>query len=295
MTAPQAADGRSCALNLFISAWEPAPGWLPDGMTAWAIGDTHGHLDHLETLLEAVRSLAARSGARDRRLVMMGDYVDRGPHNLATLARAADPGLEGIVSVALWGNHDTYLDTMLNGAQPEPGFLDFWIANGALPTLRELGVDADLIPRLAQPGVVRAARAATPGAARRALESLRPGLRLGGYVFVHGGVDPHAPFEGWDPRRQLTMREPFLSGRGWVHPFAVVHGHTIAGPDIFPHRIAVDSGVYLTGVLTCVELRGREARFICATPAADLQDLQDMARIARRRPLAEETWRPFPV
>jgi hypothetical protein len=57
------------------------------------------------------------------------------------------------------------------------------------------------------------------------------------------------------------MREPFLSGAGWAHEFAVVHGHTVRGPEVLPHRVAVDSGAYRTGVLTAAEITGDRLRF----------------------------------
>ena len=81
----------------------------------------------------------------------------------------------------------------------------------------------------------------------------------------------------------VWMREPFLSGVGWAHPFVVVHGHTIRPPEILPHRIAVDTGCFHTGVLTALELERDRARFhqVTADPAMrayrDLFDPADRA------------------
>ena len=69
----------------------------------------------------------------------------------------------------------------------------------------------------------------------------------------------------------MTLREPFLSAGHWRQSFAVVHGHTIRGPEICQHRIAIDSGCYRTGVLTALVLAEDEARFICVTSRPDLQ------------------------
>ena len=57
------------------------------------------------------------------------------------------------------------------------------------------------------------------------------------------------------------IREPFLTGAGWSHDFAVVHGHTPLGPDVQRHRIGVDSGCFRTGALTAVELTDDRLRF----------------------------------
>jgi serine/threonine protein phosphatase 1 len=41
-----------------VSPWTPAPFAL-DGETLFAVGDVHGLVDHLQSLLDAVRTLAA--------------------------------------------------------------------------------------------------------------------------------------------------------------------------------------------------------------------------------------------
>ena len=41
-----------------VSSWTPAPFAL-DGKTVFAVGDVHGCADHLQSLLDAVRTLAA--------------------------------------------------------------------------------------------------------------------------------------------------------------------------------------------------------------------------------------------
>ena len=64
-------------------------------------------------------------------------------------------------------------------------------------------------------------------------------------------------------RELLWLREPFLSARDWQQPFVVVHGHTIRGPEVHPHRIAIDSGAYRTGVLTALQLADDRLRFWC--------------------------------
>jgi serine/threonine protein phosphatase 1 len=42
----------------------------------------------------------------------------------------------------------------------------------------------------------------------------------------------------------------------------VVHGHTPEGPTALAHRIGVDSGVFMSGRLSAVELHGDRLRFI---------------------------------
>jgi serine/threonine protein phosphatase 1 len=274
--------------NLFISDWEPAPGWLPDGVEAWAIGDVHGHLPHLEALLGAVGRLMEEQRPESRHLVMMGDYIDRGPANIATLERVADLDLPGVTVTRLVGNHEEFLASLLADPDAGEGFLDLWTSNGGLSTLADLGVTPRQVERLPAGSLIDQVRASAPESVRRALGRLVIGLPLGGYLFIHAGVHPRHPLNDAEHQRFTTIREPFLSGEGWIHEFAVVHGHSIAGPDVRKHRIAVDSGCYYTGILTCAHLRADQVRFISATREPNLDGLR---KIRARRPLAAEHWR----
>jgi serine/threonine protein phosphatase 1 len=278
------------APSLFVSDWEPAPARAPAGVTAWAIGDVHGQRDLLDALLAAVEGQMARAPPGPRHLVLLGDYIDRGPENIAALRRAAELTIPGATVTALWGNHEEFLDEFLHDPAVDGAFLEFWIANGGLNTLRDLGLRPGEIRRRDAAAVIEQVRAQVPPGVRAALAALKTSLRLGGYLFVHAGVHPRHPFVADASQRPTTIREPFLTGAGWIHDFAVVHGHTIIGPDVAPHRIAVDSGAFWTGVLTCVELRDESARFIVASREPDLEKLR---RIPERRPLSAERWRPL--
>jgi len=274
-------------LNIFISDWEDGPARLPTGVGAWAIGDVHGQLAHLDALIDAVRALIEASPAIQRHLVLIGDYIDRGPDNIAALERADTLEIPGVTVTALRGNHEDYLDRFLNAESVGEDLVANWVANGGGATLANLGVSQDDLRDRGAAAVARAVRSRPLPGVRRALDRLEIALRLGGYLFVHAGVHPRLPLA--DMRQRLTtIREPFLAGEGWIHDFAVVHGHSIAGPDIAPHRIAVDSGAFWTGVLTCAELYDDQARFIAATRDDDLERLR---RIPGRRPLSTERWR----
>jgi serine/threonine protein phosphatase 1 len=224
-----------------------------------------------------------------RHLIVMGDYIDRGPACLGAFERVAHLRVPGAEVTRLLGNHEEFLDRFLTEDDHGGDFLRFWAVNGGLETLADMGVS----PRLAERAPAQAiaqGRAGAPDWLRPGLAGLSLGLRLGGYLFVHAGVHPRYPLEDGDHQRFTTIRQPFLDGDGWIHDFAVVHGHSIVGPDVERHRIAVDSGAYYTGVLTCAELRADQVRFICATPAHTLDGL---IRVRGRRPLSAERWRPL--
>jgi serine/threonine protein phosphatase 1 len=274
--------------NIFTSDWEDAPGRLPTGVSAWAIGDVHGQRDHLDALLAAVRTLIDDAPPGPRHLILIGDYIDRGPDNIGALELVGDLDIPGVAVTVLRGNHEDYLDRLLNDESVGEDFMANWIVNGGDATLADLGVGEHDLRERGAAAVARAMRSRPLPGVRRALARLEIGLRLGGYLFVHAGVHPRHALEDAANQRLTTIREPFLGGEGWIHDFAVVHGHSIMGPDIASHRIAVDSGAFWTGVLTCVELRDDRARFILATRDDDLERLR---RIPGRRPLAAERWR----
>ena len=54
---------------------------MTEGRVVYAIGDIHGRLDLLEALKAAIiEDVEAQGGARPL-VVLVGDYVDRGPHS----------------------------------------------------------------------------------------------------------------------------------------------------------------------------------------------------------------------
>ena len=95
----------------------------------------------------------------------------------------------------------------------------------------------------------------------------------GGYLFVHAGVQPAQPLETQQAADLIWIREPFLTGVGWCHDFAVVHGHTPLGPDVHTHRIGIDSGCFRTGALSAVELADDRLRFHVVSDAPDPGEL----------------------
>lgn len=253
-------------LYTFGSDWEAAPRAAPPAAHLFAIGDVHGHLQHLDALVDLLRPEIAAALARGRRvvLVLLGDYADRGPDSLGALRRVAElQDRLGVPVHALCGNHDQYLIEFILAEQPDPAALEAWCGNGGETTLAELGVTpADILCEDLGMLAERARLVAGP-AILGLLRRLELRLTIGAYAFVHAGVHPKRALEKHGPRELLWLREPFLSARDWQQPFVVVHGHTIRGPEVHAHRIAVDSGAYRTGVLTALEVEGERLRFWC--------------------------------
>ena len=280
------AGPASNTANIFTTEWMPAPASLDPGDAVYAIGDVHGRLDLLQGLVGYLQDHVFVADGVRRRLVTLGDYVDRGPRGVGVLVYLRGLKLEGAELHTLKGNHEEYLEAFLSTEGIAPSFIRLWLNNGGRQTLAELGIDGDDLADGAPEAVRKLARERMPAEALEQLERLKPYVRIGPYLFVHAGVEPDVPFTG-DARGLTTIREPFLRAWGWIHDFVVVHGHTICGPDVLPHRIAVDSGAWFTGILTGVELQGDRLRFIAATLDDDLGKLD---RVPFRQIPARGAW-----
>ena len=266
---------------------------MPGSEVVCAIGDVHGQLAHLRALTGwlAGNVFRERDGRRD--LITLGDYVDRGPCGVGVLSFLARLDPPGVRVTRLIGNHDMFLNRFLHDETIDFDFIDSWFGIGGGSTALELGLEPEDFYREDLRALQARARARLPTAAAECLASLRASERIGSYLFVHGGVDPRRALEDHDVTELVTMREPFLSGRGWRHDFVVVHGHTVCGPDVRPHRISCDSGAFLTGVLTCAQIEADRLRFVIATEAAGPAALD---RISARKNAAPIAWteRPAP-
>ena len=228
----------------FRSDWQPAPGCTPRGTTLLAVGDVHGCFAHFEAMLDRLGRIVEQVAADGRRceLVLLGDYADRGPDSLGVLrALGGIPARLGVPVHRLLGNHDQLLDQAAR-LMPDPELMALWCENGGHTVLAECGLDLNELDGADPAAIAATLRARLGPPLLRLLRELAPCWRSGGYLFVHAGIDPTRPLEANSLTDLLWLREPFLTGAGWSHPFAVVHGHTPCGPQLRPHRIAVDSG-----------------------------------------------------
>lgn len=273
-------------LASFGTDYEPAPRPAPPGVALFAIGDIHGHLAHFRALLE-VLGLAieqARGDGHEAHLVTIGDYIDRGPSALGVLEALTGIDRElGVPVHRLRGNHDQYLIDFLLAPEPDPDLYVTWLANGGDLTLAEMGAGHDAQVGTNLGALRETVRASLPASVVTLLASLDTGWRCGDWLFVHAGIEPARPLDQQAEARWLSIREPFLSGRDWRHDLTVVHGHTIRGPEVMPHRVGIDSGAYRTGVLTAVEIVGERLRFHCVTDRHDLARFMALPASAQGR------------
>lgn len=198
-------------------------------------------------------------------IIYVGDYIDRGPDSKGVLdiLCAREKDAPHIKHVFLMGNHE---NGMLEFIKEPNGARQDWIAWGGIEALESYGVmvDGRKDLRLQAEGLAKKLVKALPDAHMEFLSTLELKYELGGYVFVHAGIDPLEPLNKQVKQNLIMIREPFLSYPDDLG-FRVVHGHTITNtkkPDVRDNRMNIDTGLYAGGPLTCTVLEGSDVRFI---------------------------------
>ena len=100
-----------------------------------AIGDIHGCITALESLIDAVEPRA------DDTIVTLGDYVDRGPDARAVVDFVIQLSTQHKV-IALRGNHEI----MMLDAREKQSWLRPWLSYGGEATLQSYGGTFDDVP-----------------------------------------------------------------------------------------------------------------------------------------------------
>lgn len=209
------------------------------GPFTYAIGDIHGCADLLDALLERIDAHAA---GRPRKLVFLGDYIDRGPDSarvIETLRKLQWREPDDVV--CLMGNHEAMLLKTLH----EPGALEHWLVNGGTATLASFDaagpeeISGDVLDWI------------------EGLPTLHSDPQR---WYVHAGFRPDAEVPDPDREVHLWMREPFLSAD---HDFGrhVVHGHTPqtrGGPERKRFRTNLDTGAVYGNALSAGVFSGRQ-------------------------------------
>ncbi|WP_253190449.1 metallophosphoesterase family protein [Sphingomonas sp. LM7] len=236
----------------------PAPSG-PAGARAYAIGDIHGRLDLLRELTAKIEAdLAARPVDRNY-IIFLGDFIDRGPDSAAVIEFLRNYRGRGSRMVFLAGNHEEFFLRVLNG---ETGILDNWLEYGGRECVRSYGLSPDRLTTLEEQDALETLRGAIPSDHLKFLNELSDTFRFGDYLFVHAGIRPGVALEDQSRRDLRWIREPFLSD-SIDHGFVVVHGHTIVEKIVERrNRIAIDTGAYRTGVLTCLVIDAAEKTYL---------------------------------
>lgn len=235
-------------------------GEVPPSFAFYAIGDVHGCLDLLLEAEEKIERDVTRHGIPGL-VLLLGDYIDRGPQSAGVLAHLLTPPPKGCRRLALCGNHEAAFLSFFRDPLANLQWLDF----GGRETLKSYGLDCDyFLTRWGRDTreLVRAMNTAVPESHIRLIEGLPISLRSKGIVFVHAGLRPGISLSLQADDDLLWIREPFLS-EGPKLPLLVVHGHTPSdSPQIGPNRIGIDTAAFATGKLTVLRIKDDRARVL---------------------------------
>lgn len=212
----------------------------------YAVGDVHGCFDALTTLERIIlEDAGGRPGGK--LLVMLGDYIDRGPQSRQVIDHLLEPAPAGFERICLRGNHEQMMLDYL----ADPQSHGYWLDEGGAETLASYGIAAE--PGQAGHGPASVATQ-LPQHHLAFLAGLPGLLQLPGWIFVHAGIRPGVPLERQRDDDLIWIREPFLEGGG-LPGFRVVHGHTpVDAPEVTPPRIGIDTHCYATGRLTALRV-----------------------------------------
>lgn len=249
-----------------LTGGSPGESGLPEGLRIYAVGDIHGRDDLLAELQGRIAEDAARAPSATNILIYLGDYIDRGLQSKQVLDRLSGSRLAGFEHVFLKGNHELAMLQFLGDA----AFGKTWKYYGGLETLHSYGVQE--LTRTDDPAAFGRAREhlleVLPAAHRDFLEALEVSREFGGYFFAHAGVRPGISLQRQIEEDLLWIREEFLHSDASFGK-VVVHGHTPNEEVVVrPNRIGIDTGAYMTGVLTALVLEGQGRRFIQTGEAA---------------------------
>lgn len=205
-------------------------------MHIWAIGDVHGCLTALETLLAALQLHP------DDQLVFLGDLVDRGPDTRRVIERILQLRSERTVHV-IKGNHEE----MLLIARDLPGYAQAWYKFGGKEAIESYGWIQGLVPGWTD---------AIPAGHWSFLKNdLVDAVEEAGHIMVHGGLDPEVPLanQHWDEMRWKRWDNPLPHVSGNI--MVCGHTHQPGGkPCSVGHAVCIDTWAYGKGWLTAIDL-----------------------------------------
>lgn len=172
-------------------------------MPTYAVGDLHGCKQTFKQLLRKIKL------KKEDNLVLLGDYIDRGPDSKGVFDLIFDYQDKGYQVRYIRGNHEQILlDAVMGDADEHLRFL----SAGGKATLKSFGVKrADQIPKRYLQFMI----------------DLPYYLEIGPYIFVHGGLN-------FDHKNPLKAEEDMLWMRYWYdkinHKWLgkrwIIHGHT---------------------------------------------------------------------
>jgi serine/threonine protein phosphatase 1 len=199
-----------------------------------AIGDIHGCLTAFDTLWSFVKPAA------NDMVVLLGDYIDRGPDSYGVLERVIRLHTSGQM-VCLRGNHEL----MMLGARESRENMRFWLQVGGRDAIESYPEGDGLLERV-------------PDHHWRFIENTCVDFyETSKHIFVHANLHFKTPFDQhstsflhWE-FLDRDNHQPHFSGK------TMVCGHSEqrnGDPIKLPGAIGIDTWAYGDGWLTCLDV-----------------------------------------
>jgi serine/threonine protein phosphatase 1 len=202
--------------------------------TVYAIGDVHG----ASTLLKkAAEDIIADCDGRHAQVIVLGDFIDRGPDSAGVLEMLSHPP-QGTEVIPVLGNHEEMLLSILAGGEG----MRRWLVNGGDATVRSYGFDPVQLARMPLDAGRTLLSSTIPNHHVQLLISCYDCIRMGRFEFRHGHRS--------GGRRVLSAGDVQPRGRK-----IVVHGHRVVPRiEVLTNSIDIDTGAYASGRLTCLRV-----------------------------------------
>lgn len=182
-----------------------------------AIGDIHGEIDKLNSLLEQLNLIESDT------VIFLGDYIDRGKNSKEVITRLINLS-KSVNCIFLKGNHEDMLLKILKTKKEED--IEHWLLSGGAETFDNYGGFPEIFNNH-----------------RDFFENLKPYYMTDKYLFVHAGVDPQkSTIEEQSEDDLFWIRAEFLNK---PHKFKqkIIFGHTpFKKPLILEDKIGIDTG-----------------------------------------------------
>ena len=223
----------------------------------YVIGDVHGCLDELLTLERMISADAAAMSAK-KLIIMLGDYVDRGPASAQVIDHLIDTCPEGFERLCLTGNHDMAMLGYLEGSLA----LSTWLQMGGDATLLSYGIDVEYLKLIykSQRRLDQVIRSAIPERHAEFLRTLPILISAGNILFVHAGIRPSLTIQEQKDEDLVFIRSEFFDNCQLLK-YWVIHGHTpIDKATQIGKRFNLDTGAYSTGKLSALRIWNKKGR-----------------------------------
>lgn len=218
---------------------------------AYAVGDVHGCYEELLALEAKIEADAAPFSGR-KLIIMLGDYIDRGPASANVLDHLLRPPPPGFDRICLAGNHEIAMLDYYQGRLA----LGEWEPMGAVATLLSYGLDPDYLVKTLRSArqVDNYVRKSFPTDHIAFLEELPVLVETQQFIFVHAGIRPGLALAEQSDEDLTRIRSEFLN---YPHGLTqwIIHGHTPV-TEVAPElrRLNIDTGAFYSGRLSAVRI-----------------------------------------